>query len=71
MSTTSTITKIESEFRTVIVRVNVLESELAQLKQKSSDDGDWVGKICGSFKDDPGYDEIIELGRQIRKSDFS
>ena len=37
----------------------------------SIETNDGIARIDGSFKDDPGYDEIIELGRQIRKADFS
>lgn len=68
---TAAIQRIETDLQDLIARVNAIEAELAHMKQKTGDDDDWIGRINGSFKDDPGYDEIIELGRQIRKSDFS
>ena len=52
-------------------RVSVLEQEVAELKNSGVDLSDWIERIDGTFKDDPGFDEIIELGRQIRKSDFT
>jgi prefoldin subunit 5 len=71
MSTTTSLTNIETNLQVLTSRVNSLEAEIAQLKQKSDEDSDWIARIDGSFKDDPGWDEIIELGRQIRKADFS
>lgn len=71
MSTTAAIQRIETDLHGLTTRVNALKAQLAPMKLKSSDHDDWIGRISGSFKDDPGYDEIIELGRQNRKSDFS
>lgn len=29
----------------------------------------WIQKVAGSFKDEPEFDEILRLGREIRQSD--
>ena len=29
----------------------------------------WIDKITGSFKDDPDFEEILRLGREIRQAD--
>jgi hypothetical protein len=33
-------------------------------------DKDWLERIKGSFKDEPAFDEVVELGRAIRASEF-
>lgn len=72
MSTSSTPASSLIDLGSLAVRVQALEQEMAKLKQESFDDkSDWIEKIEGSFSDDPGYDEVIELGRQLRKADFS
>jgi hypothetical protein len=30
----------------------------------------WLDKIKGSFKDEPAFDEVIELGRAFRAAEF-
>ena len=51
-------------------RVSILEKEMAELKGTlSKGSSDWVSKICGSFKDDSEFGEILRLGREIRKAD--
>jgi hypothetical protein len=50
-------------------RLTSLERDLAELKQRI--DGrtapSWIEKVTGSFKDDPEFDEILRLGRELRK----
>jgi hypothetical protein len=57
-------------------RIAKLEREVAELKRapfKTRDSATrpsgWIKKITGTFKDDPEFDEILRLGRQVRKSD--
>ncbi|GEM_PF-1712878 len=64
----------------LMARTEALEVEVAQLKQQLAQairsngkeagvaSGDWVEKIYGSFADDPGFDEVVELGRKYRES---
>ena len=52
-------------------RVAVLESELARLKQTVGHvqkPRNWIAGLVGSFKNDPEFDEIVELGAQYRRS---
>lgn len=54
-------------------RVAALESELAQIKSREAERQKiqcmpWWERRFGSFKDDPGYDEIVRLGAEYRKS---
>jgi hypothetical protein len=51
-------------------RVVVLEQELREIKERlgSQRETPWYRQILGQFKDDPTFDEIIRLGRQIRES---
>jgi hypothetical protein len=30
---------------------------------------DWIERISGSFKDDPGFEEMVRLGREFRQAD--
>lgn len=52
-------------------RALTLEQEMAGLRRQLSMSGvkkDWR-KTVGTSKDDPGFVEMIELGRQIRQQD--
>ena len=54
-------------------RVAALETEVGQLKQRSGPDKSpdavpWWKKILGTFKDDPAYEEAMQLGREYRES---
>lgn len=54
-------------------RVEQLEKELAQLKQKvqSKDDQSeqlWWEKLVGVFADDPDFEAAVESGRAYRQS---
>ena len=61
-----------SKSRNIEERLAQVEKELAELK----DDvktlkglGNWIDAISGSFKDDPEFDEILRLGKEIRDAD--
>ena len=70
---------LEAQNRSLGARVDVLEAEVTKLKQlkqvleanakpTSSTSADWLDSIAGSFANDPGFDEMVELGRQYRES---
>ena len=51
-------------------RVENLEKELADLKKiigGKATDKDWLSSF-GSAKNDPGFDEMVQLGRKYRDS---
>jgi hypothetical protein len=53
-------------------RLTQLEIEVDELR--SHIDGGvaregWIDQITGSFKDDPDFDEVLRLGRELRESD--
>ena len=57
---------------TIEERLTALELQVAQLlKQQSTTQKkpSWFEKIAGSFKDDPEFDEVLRLGREIRNAD--
>ena len=54
-------------------RVAMLEAEVARIRARenerySAECTPWWEKRFGAFKDDPGYDEIVRLGAEYRKS---
>jgi hypothetical protein len=51
-------------------RVRLIEQELRDLKEQVDRKRElpWYRQILGQFKDDPAFDEIVRLGRQIRES---
>jgi hypothetical protein len=52
-------------------RVNALEHEMADVKQRLANKDvtkDWRRSV-GISKDDPGFDEMIRMGREIRQQD--
>ena len=53
-------------------RLAILEQEVAELKRVNSPGSpkpNWLGKIAGTFKDDPEFGEILRLGQEIRKAE--
>ena len=78
MSTATPLANLESEVHGLILRVKSLETEVAELKQKSAVDSpakpDRVRRwesIRGSMKDDPEFAEVVRLGREYRKTYFT
>jgi hypothetical protein len=53
-------------------RVRALETEVLELKAAAvipnKADPKWVLAHAGRFKDDPGFDEIVRLGREYREA---
>jgi len=62
MSQTSAL---EERLAPIEVQVADLRSQVENLRSK----GSWIDEITGSFKDDPEFDEILRLGREIRQTD--
>ena len=61
-----------SEAPTIEQRLAQVEKELAALKQQlqgQNAKSNWIDAITGSFKDDPEFDEILRLGKEIRDAD--
>jgi hypothetical protein len=61
MSETSTL---EQRLSHVEEDVACLKSLVGELRSKEN----WIDQITGSFKDDPEFDEVLRLGREIRQS---
>jgi len=45
--------------------VSELQSRLATLPPV----GNWLEQITGSFKDEPAFEQVLQLGRAIRSAD--
>jgi hypothetical protein len=57
---------------TIEQRLENVERELAALKgeiKALKPDPNWISAICGTFKDDPEFDEVLRLGREIRDAE--
>jgi hypothetical protein len=54
-------------------RLSAVEKEVAVLRQSlqstSGNDQPWYLKHAGRFKDDPEFEEVVRLGREIREGD--
>lgn len=55
------------------VRLRRVEVELAELKKSKQRDNDvpWYRKVAGQFANDPVFDEIVRLGKEIRDREQS
>ena len=42
-----------------------LKSQVDRLRPKEN----WIDRITGTFKNDPDFEEILRLGREIRQAD--
>jgi len=63
-----------SQAVTLEQRVATIEKDVAELKDRvyrSEAARPWYGKMIGSMKDYPEFEEVVRLGREIRKSDVS
>lgn len=55
---------------TIESRLARVERELAILKAKSTaSSGSWIAKVTGSFRDDPDFEEILRLGKEMRDAE--
>jgi hypothetical protein len=53
-------------------RLTAVERDLADLKSRvagSQRKAPWFEKMVGSMKDYPEFEEVVKLGREIRKAD--
>ena len=58
----------------IVQRLASIEKEVAQLKQQAqqlttAETAPWYLKQAGRFANDPDFDEIVRLGREMRKAD--
>lgn len=51
-------------------RLARVERELAILKAKAPrDKSNWIAEITGTLEDDPDFDEIVRLGKEMRDAE--
>ena len=53
-------------------RLQKLEVEVREIKGPTADlngQKPWYDQILGTFDDDPGFDEMVRLGKEIRDQD--
>jgi hypothetical protein len=57
---------------TVEDRLAAVEAELREVKRRLDElrpAPDWLKRITGSMKDYPEFEEVLRLGREIRRAD--
>ncbi len=57
---------------TIEDRVRILEQQVADLQARvyhAPRDENWVERISGRFENDPDFQEILRLGRELRRAD--
>ena len=54
---------------TVEQRLAQLEREVAILKTQVPSQPNWIAEITGICKDDPDFDEIVRLGKELRDAE--
>jgi hypothetical protein len=58
--------------KTIEQRLENVERELAELKDHikiRNSRPNWISAISGTFKDDPEFDEVLRLGKELREAD--
>ena len=61
----TTDTLIEQRLTAVEKMIRELQHQLANAQPASN----WIEQITGSFKDEPAFEEVLEIGRAIRSTD--
>ena len=53
-------------------RLTNIEHELRQIKERldGKNKGNWISRMRGQFKNDPVFDEIVRLGKEIRDAEL-
>ena len=57
----------------IVERLTAVEQEVADLKEcvrQGRHEEPWYLKHAGKFADDPEFQEIVRLGREIREADM-
>ncbi len=60
------------ENATLEERITVVENavrELQEAMRNRQPSRDWLDRVIGSMKDQPGFDEVLALGREARRAD--
>ena len=57
---------LEQRLATLEIVVSTMQNQLATLNPPTSN---WLQQISGTFKDDPGFDDILAYGQAIRYAD--
>lgn len=49
-------------------RLTAVEAAVAELRSRlaTAPPPDWLERITGSFKDEPAFEDLLELGREFR-----
>jgi hypothetical protein len=58
--------------KTIEKRLEDVERELAALRgvvKSLKPDSNWISSISGTFKDDPEFDEVLRLGKELRDAE--
>jgi hypothetical protein len=58
--------------KTIEKRLEDVERELAALRgvvKSLKPDANWISAISGTFKDDPEFDEVLRLGKELRDAE--
>ena len=53
-------------------RLEALERAVAEIQRQlglNAPGSNWIEQISGTFKDDPGYEEMLRYGREFRYAD--
>ena len=61
-----------SDAPTIERRLDSLEREMADVRRRldrSSASQNWLANVVGSEEDEPDFDEVLRLGREIRSTD--
>jgi hypothetical protein len=61
-----------SEALTMEARLEAVERDVAELKvlvRRTPEPRPWYERTIGSMKDFPEFDEVVRLGRELRKAD--
>jgi hypothetical protein len=61
-----------AESNTIEERLTRIENELKEIKRHLDrpTKENWISRMRGQFKDDPVFDEIVRLGKEIRDAEL-
>ena len=60
---------VEQRIQELEREVNRLKLQMNTIQPSNSDKSNWISQMAGQFHNDPVFDEIAQIGKELRDSE--